>query len=382
MKVAFIDTSDLKYQLEDLERAPLGGSQSAMILVAAELARAGATVSVLGMHLEHGTAYRGVTGLSLDQVEKNPLGALDAVVSVNFLPQPKDLKRLLGRAHRPRVIHWHKNDALALYAAKFADPAFHAHVDHFVFGSHFQANSFIGLYGLPCTASSVIANPLAAPYFGLFAENEPVLAAKDPELLIYASAPNRGMEGLLTIVFPELRRARPALRLEIYSGFYLDQGQAYAFKGENTTARYQQIVREAGATPGVSCHPGLPKRELAQRFRRAAMLCYPTIFRETSCHVALEAMAAGCLVSSTTVGALQETTAGYATLTPATHESIDPPAFSRNTLKALEERDRDPAGTEQRLRRQIAHVQRCHTSAAIGRRWGEFLETEVKRGRA
>lgn len=382
MKVAFIDTTDLKFQLEDVERAPLGGSQSAMILVAGELARAGATVSVLGMHLEHGATHRGVTGFALDKVEKRSLGPLDAVVSVNFLPQQRSLQRMLPRGHRPRMIHWHKNDALALYAAKFADPAFWSHVDHFVFGSHFQANSFISLYGLPCAASSVIANPLVAPYFELFGADEPILAAKDPELLIYASAPNRGMEGLLKIVFPELRRNRPALRLEIYSGFYLDQGAGYVYKGENMTERYQQLVQEAGRTPGVSCHPGLPKRELAQRFRRAAMLCYPTIYRETSCHVALEAMAAGCLVSSTTVGALPESTAGYAALTAATHDSIDPAAFSRNTLKALEARDRDPAGTEQRLRRQIAHVRRCHTAAAIGRRWGEFLETEVRRGRA
>jgi len=123
----------------------------------------------------------------------------------------------------------------------------------------------------------------------------------------------------------------------------------------------------------------VPKAALAQRYRKAAMLCYPTIYRETSCHVALEAMSAGCLVSSTTAGALPETTAGYAQLTPATDESFEPALFAKNTLKALEERDRNPADTERKLRQQIAHVRRCHDPAMIGGLWRKYLEAEIGR---
>ena len=38
MKIAFIDLSDIQYQLDSVDSAPLGGSQSAMILVGEELA--------------------------------------------------------------------------------------------------------------------------------------------------------------------------------------------------------------------------------------------------------------------------------------------------------------------------------------------------------
>lgn len=378
MKIAFIDLTDLQYRLADLDSAPLGGSQSAMILVAEELARAGVEVYVIGLHLEHGVAHRGVTGLNVRRVNRREFAQVDAVISVNFLLQKQTIERMFPR-RRPRMIHWHKNDALAIYGARFAEPEFYAQVDRFVFCSHFQANSFISLYGLPCAACTVIANPVAPVYCGLYAPGEPVLAAKDPELLVYASAPNRGLEGLLKIVYPELLKTRPGLRLEAYSGFYLEQGANYAYKGADMTAHYQKLVKEAGSLPGVSCHPGVPKAVLAQRLRAAAMLCYPTIFRETSCHVALEAMAAGCLVSSTTIGALPETTAGYAQLTPATQEAFDPMQFAKNTLQALEERDRAPGETERKLRRQVEHVKRCHAPGVIGGRWLEFLATETGR---
>lgn len=377
MKIAFVDLTDIRYRLDALESAPLGGSQSAMLLVAEALARAGARVYVIGMHLEHGATWRGVTGLDVRKASRGAFEPLDALISVNWVVQPATLARMFP-ARRPRVIHWHKNDALADYGAKFADPAFHAHIDRFVFCSFFQANSFLSLYGLPAAASTVIPNPVVAAYQGLFAPGEPVLAAKDPDLLVYASAPNRGLEGLLKIVYPELRRARPGLRLEAYSGFYLEQGIEYAYKGTSLTGHYESLVQLAQRTPGVTCHPGVPKAVLAQRMRRAAMLCYPTVFRETSCHVALEAMAAGCIVSSTTIGALPETTAGYARLTPATQEAFDPMQFARNTLAALEERDRDPQGCERRLQRQIAHVARNHSPQTVAALWQRLLENELR----
>jgi glycosyltransferase involved in cell wall biosynthesis len=379
-KIAFIDLTDLKYQLADLDGAPLGGSQSAMLLVARELAAAGAEVSVIGMHLKHEAAHRGVMGLNVREVNQTEFSRIDALVSVNFMLHKATLERMFPR-RRPRMIHWHKNDALAIYATeKFPQKESYAHVDRFVFCSHFQANSFISLYGVPCSAATVIANPVAPYYCGLFGADEPILAAKDPDLLVYASAPNRGLEGLLKIVYPELLKQRPGLRLEAYSGFYLDQGQEYAFKGADMTGHYQKLVATAGSMPGVTCHPGVPKAVLAQRLRKAAMLCYPTIYRETSCHVALEAMAAGCLVSSTTIGALPETTAGYAQLTPATQEAFEPMDFAKNTLLALEEREREPAQVERRLRRQVEHINRCHAPAVIGGLWRDFLATEIRRG--
>jgi glycosyltransferase involved in cell wall biosynthesis len=378
MKVAFVDLSELAYRLDAIDSAPLGGSQSAMMVVAQELIAGGDQVFVIGMQLEHESEHRGIVGLNVRRVTEKEFEHVDVVVTVNYVMQKETVERMFPR-RRPRLIHWHKNDALALYAANFARREFYAHVDRFVFGSHFQANSFIGLYGLPYAAVTVIPNPLAAAYCRLFGAGEPILAAKDPELLIYASAPNRGLEGLLKIVYPGLVKARPSLRLEVYSGFYLEQGAGFQYKGADMTQHYQKLIRDAGKLPGVTCHPGVPKAVLAQRMRRAAMLCYPTIFRETSCHVAMEAMAAGCLVASTTIGAIPETTAGYGHLTPATQEDFEPAAFTANTLKVLEARDADMAGSERRLNQQVEHVNRTHAPAVIGRLWREFLESDLRR---
>jgi len=379
VNIAFVDLSELQYRIDALDDAPLGGSQSAMLLVARELARAGARVCVIGMNLEHGAAWGGVTGYNVRQATSREVDGVDAVVSVNFVPRKESLKRMFPRG-RPRVIHWHKNDVLSPYGERFAQREFTAHLDHIVFCSHFQASGFLGQGGLSADRVTVIPNPVAPCYVGLIPPEEPILALKDPDLLIYASSPNRGLEGLLKIVYPELRKSRPRLQLEAYSGFYLDQGAGFQYKGQDLTAHYQSLVQQSAALPGVTCHPGVPKPALAQRFRRAAMLCYPTIYRETSCHVALEAMAAGCMVSATTVGALPETTAGYGYLTPAAQESFDPTNFIKNTLRALEERDRQPQETERSLRAAVEHVNRSHAPAVIGKLWREFLETEIRRG--
>src|SRR6185503_19905705 len=60
----------------------------------------------------------------------------------------------------------------------------------------------------------------------------------------------------------------------------------------------------------------LAQPELAQRLKRNAFLFYPCTYAETYCIAAMEAIAAGLKVVSTQLGALPETTLGFADLLP------------------------------------------------------------------
>jgi hypothetical protein len=90
--------------------------------------------------------------------------------------------------------------------------------------------------------------------------------------------------------------------------------------------------------------------------------------------VAAEAMAAGCLVNATAIGALPETTAGYAALTPfEAPAGYSAKGFITNALDLLEQSHDTPRQVEQRLRRQIDYAIRCYSPGTIGRLWLDFL---------
>jgi glycosyltransferase involved in cell wall biosynthesis len=373
MKVVFIDPPDIRYGPDALETEPLGGSQSALLVIAHELARGGIDVTVATKHFPHGTQHQDVRCMNLARAREEQNLDSDVAVTVNRVLPEKEMRGLFRR--RPYLVHWHKNDVLSPYGRNFAHSAFYSHVDHFVFCSHFQANGFLRVHALPSHKVSVIPNPIAPAFCNLFAGDAPILSQKDPDLLVYASGPNRGLSALIATIWPGLLKHRPALRLEVYSGFYLDQGIGYSLKQESTADRIRQQLANTAASPGVTLSRGVPKPLLAQRFRAASMLCYPCTFPETSCHVVLEAMAAGCLVSTTTIGALPETAAGFSRLTP-----FSPAAggsareFIRNTLEALDSRDRQPRETERRLRQQVEHVNAAHAPAAVARLWRHLFD--------
>ena len=373
----FIDGGALLDDPSALERRPLGGSQSAMLLVAAELARRGMEVGVTSPRFPGEAQVDGVRCVRWDPERASAILDADVVVSQNGLLAPEFADRHLAPGRR--YVHWHQNDTRSPYGRVFGNGRDWRRVDRFVFVSHRQAGDFASTFGLPSSRLRVIGNPVAEDFLSVFPEGAPILAGKDPELLVYASAPNRGLEGLLKFVLPALRKTRPGLRLEIYSGFHMDQGLGYRdVEGRDTVARQEAWLAGAQATPGVTLNRGVPKAELARRFGRAAMLCYPCTFRETFCLVAREAMATGCLVATSTAGALPETTAGFAVLVAAKPTAtqfveLEAGAFARAVLAALDARDRNPEATERRLARQIRYVRENSAPAVIGGLWQDLL---------
>ena len=197
-------------------------------------------------------------------------------------------------------------------------------------------------------------------------EGEAILAAKTrPPVLAYTSTPYRGLE-LLLQAFPRIRAAVPGVTLQVFSGMRL-YGVAEAEEKE----RFGELYERCRQTEGVEYVGSVPQPELARRLRAAAVLAYPNTFPETSCIAVLEAMAAGCRIVTSALGALPETAGGFASLIPVgAGGDVYLNRFVEGTVAVLEHLDAD---MEDHLRRQVAHVQECGSWAGLGDEWVRWL---------
>jgi tetratricopeptide (TPR) repeat protein len=119
----------------------------------------------------------------------------------------------------------------------------------------------------------------------------------------------------------------------------------------------------------------VPQPILARELRSVMALAYPNTFAETSCIAALEAMASGCAVVTTALGALPETTAGFARLVPFGQER---PSYLSQFLEHLTDVLRagmaNDAQTETLLRRQVSSIRSNATWRIRAAQWHEWLE--------
>ena len=137
--------------------------------------------------------------------------------------------------------------------------------------------------------------------------------------------------------------------------------------------------------PRTQLHQPVGQAALAAALRGAAFLAYPAIVPETGCIVALEAMAAGLKVVSTTIGALPQTCMGFADLMPLEDGMTRAAMAARFTL--LIERnvadflERRREWAEERFAQSREIVRHCNW-AARAQEWEVFLAPAVawKRG--
>ena len=109
---------------------------------------------------------------------------------------------------------------------------------------------------------------------------------------------------------------------------------------------------------------------------RVMVLAYPNIFAETSCIVVMEAMASGCRVVTTDLGALKETTAGFARLIPPLGR--DRKEFLRqfvdNTVDVLRDCLNPDGQSEDVLRRQVEYMNSNGTWQNRASEWAHWLQ--------
>lgn len=169
-------------------------------------------------------------------------------------------------------------------------------IDLFVFVSYWQQQYFQFVWGLSSENCVVIPNGIL-PFDIRQTEKKNIIK------LIYHTTPHRGLE-ILIPVFEQLCEKYDNLYLDIFSSF-----EAYGW-GEKDRP-YKHLMKN---TDKISYHGFKPNEVIREYLMKSDIFAYPSIYPETSCIAAIEALCAGNKVVCSSLAALPETCCNFADL--------------------------------------------------------------------
>jgi glycosyltransferase involved in cell wall biosynthesis len=367
MRIAFIDPINWDYKIASVYQRPLGGSQSALCYLGEALAKQGHEVFLLNNTLEPDVSC-GVMHLPLATVPRQFLRSLDAVIILNQAEHGRQIRSNIG--DNTRLILWnqHAHDQPAVKELHNSDER--DSYDGIALVSNWQREQFHDQFGINLSRAKVLRNAISPAFSNLFPTHTSILTQKSqPPILAYTSTPFRGLDVLLE-VFPRIRAAIPGTRLKVFSSM-----KVYQINEVEDQSQYGLLYRQCQEMEGVEYIGSLPQPELARELRSVMVLAYPNTFAETSCIAVMEAMASGCWVVTSELGALPETTAGFGRLiSMETEKKAYNDYFVEETVRVLQEcTATDTTISETHLKRQIEYINSESNWSIQAQRWVEWL---------
>jgi glycosyltransferase involved in cell wall biosynthesis len=197
------------------------------------------------------------------------------------------------------------------------DPKSAKELDGVIFVSHWQMENYRRVVDLPLAKCYVIKNAI-----------EPIDWVEKPRdkiKLIYTSTPWRGLEPLLYL-FEKMDR--DDVELHIYSSTKIYGEEFDKANGQLFT----ELFKKAQSMRGVVYHGYAFNEDIRRAVQESHIFSYPCIFEETSCLALIEAASAGCQIVSTNIGALPETSCGWADMSVIQSDLNE---FSRRYISVL-----------------------------------------------
>lgn len=181
---------------------------------------------------------------------------------------------------------------------KLSEEPYREQFQKLVFVSNWQFQTYNLAHGVPYAESFIMKNAI-----------DPIEykeKSKDQIRLIYHTTPHRGL-AILVPVMEELAKIHgDKIHLDVYSSF-----EAYGWPERDEP--YKDLFEKVRQHPNMTYHGFQPNDVIRTALQESHIFAYPSIWQETSCIAAIEAMSAGCEVVCPNYAALTETTAGFAT---------------------------------------------------------------------
>lgn len=168
-----------------------------------------------------------------------------------------------------------------------------------VFVSNYQMNTYNMAHGVPYQSSIVLQNAI-----------EPIPAKEkktDQVRLIYHTTPHRGLNIVVSAVRELAKLHGDYIHLDVFSSF-----EVYGWPDRDK--EFKELFQTIKDHPQMTYHGYQPNDVVRSALQDAHIFTYPSVWPETSCIAAIEAMSAECEVVCPNFAALPETTANFAAM--------------------------------------------------------------------
>lgn len=255
-------------------------------------------------------------GVTTDELSKNAMGGTEMMkhgLYERLDPDVRDKVQII--CSRVRDVDSNRPTVLWLHDM-FNDPESHhlkeeesrARFDKMVFVSNFQKTQYELVYNLKPSEHIIMRNCIVP------IEDHVKPPPADQINLIYHTTPHRGLD-ILIPVFVELCNHFDNIVLDVYSSFDI-----YGWKERD--ADYEHLFDQCRQHPKINYHGYQPNEVVREALKKAHIFAFPSIWPETSCIAAMEAMSARCAIVAPDFAALPETLAGFG-ITYSMHEDVN-----------------------------------------------------------
>lgn len=320
LTVCFIDTLGLAYDGSTLSKRGLGGSESATIHMARELANLGFKVKVFNDCIADDNNpgfYDGVEYLYLDEIEKEH--GFDIYIGVRAVAAfaPNHLKDRFKIFHGS-LPNFEKVHANSKYRILYMHDTFCDGDD--LIEPFITEGRIDKLFTLSDWHTTYIMNNSHSEQRRNFEVLKPHIwqtrngvqiyrdwvdiSAKDPDLFIYNSSLTKGMVNLVDQVWPKVKAQIPQAKLVIIGGFYRFRSEHGPDEQE---LRWREYYEKYEGHLDMHFTGVIKQDEIADWLSKASFMLYPAAFPETFGISALESQVYNTPLLTCRFGALEET---------------------------------------------------------------------------
>jgi len=308
LKIAIVDVIGLTYDATTIEKYGLGGSESAVIYMAAELNNHGFHVTVYNNCRDSRSAPGVYDGVEYVDLASFPEDATCDIMIVSrtvvpYLPENTKFSSLKTSA-KLKVLWLH--DTFCQGDEFVEDLLVHGHIDEIFTLSDFHTSYVLNANHGKRRNFEVLKNKTFITRNGAKKYIDEVdIAAKDKNLFIYNASATKGMIPLVNKIWPEVKKNIPAAKLQIIGGYYRFRDDAEPDAQEKTVRELAE--REDLKALDIEFTGIIPQKEVAERLSKSSFMIFPNAFPETFGISSLESLLYNTPIITNRFGALEET---------------------------------------------------------------------------
>ncbi|MDR2140453.1 MAG: glycosyltransferase family 4 protein [Deltaproteobacteria bacterium] len=355
MKIGFF-TDGVAFDGDSLEKAPLGGSESAFIGVTRALAALGHEVVAYNNCAQSGE-YQGVTYYPFrSNLPRLARDNFDVFVVSRFFG-------VFNIPIRAKVkVLWNHDTLDNAQVLK----SVHDEIDLFLVLSAYHRDNF--LTRLPQLFDRMVLTRNGLDFQLLDQAAQGV--KRNPHKLLYASRPERGLRILLENVWPRLKEASPDLQLYL-CGYRVNPD----LLAPDLVELYSYLELLANSDPAIINLGPLSKQDYYRHLAEAALVAYPCSFPEISCIVALEAQALGTPILTTKDYALAESVKEEMFLVPGRPKT---PAYCQSYVERALSLLANPERAASLAQRAQAVIREKYSWRLIAQEWERLFRLSLQ----